>query len=424
MRILWFTNDPLPAPLRRLRQPTGGTGHWLPSLLEHLQRCPGLEIEAASACRGVPDDDYTENGVRYFTFGQPRFLPYFRSRKKDLEKCAALVHERRPDLIHIHGTERFYGLMVTRGMVSTPCVISLQGLLGRYLASYFGAMQFGEIARADRFVEVATRRGILWRYRDFAEGARIEQEILSGCPAFMGRTAWDRAQLRAVNPDAAYFHVGEILRARFAAARWDLANCDRYTVTFTNCGDPIRGAETLFDAMAIVRRQVPAARLRLAGYLGTRTGYHRLLRRRIAKSGLWDAVDLLGYLDDESLANVLARSHVFATASFLENSPNSLCEAMQVGTPCVASFTGGIPSLVRDGESGLLFPCGDPALLADAILRIFRDDQLAMRLGAQARSEASHRHLPAHVMRQLLQAYSAVSKREIHADHLQPVSSR
>ena len=60
----------------------------------------------------------------------------------------------------------------------------------------------------------------------------------------------------------------------------------------------------------------------------------------------------------------LRRAHVFAISSYIENSPNSLCEAMQAGMPCVATYAGGIPSLVEDGRTGLLFPPGDAPLLA------------------------------------------------------------
>ena len=108
------------------------------------------------------------------------------------------------------------------------------------------------------------------------------------------------------------------------------------------------------------------------------------------------------------MASELCRSHVFAISSYIENSPNSLCEAMQVGLPCVASYAGGIPSLVEQRRTGLLFPVGDAPLLADSIMRIFRDDGLACRLGAAARAEASERHAPERVLSQLLDAYNNV----------------
>jgi glycosyltransferase involved in cell wall biosynthesis len=81
---------------------------------------------------------------------------------------------------------------------------------------------------------------------------------------------------------------------------------------------------------------------------------------------------------------------------------------MQVGLPCVASYAGGIPSLIEQGRTGLLFPAGDAPLLADAIIRIFRNDDLSVRLGDAARAEASERHAPERVLSQLLNAYKNV----------------
>ncbi len=69
--------------------------------------------------------------------------------------------------------------------------------------------------------------------------------------------------------------------------------------------------------------------------------------------------------------------------SHIENSPNALCEAMLVGTPCIAAFVGGVPSLVRHGEEGLLYHDADPFALAGAVDRLLGDRELgeAARFG-------------------------------------------
>src|SRR5581483_2952640 len=101
--------------------------------------------------------------------------------------------------------------------------------------------------------------------------------------------------------------------------------------------------------------------------------YDRFLRRRISGAALDSSIRHLGFLDADAMAGELRRAHVFALPSFMENSSNSLCEAMQVGLPCVASYAGGVPSLIEHGRTGLLFPPGDAPLLAEYIARIFRD---------------------------------------------------
>ena len=333
-----------------------------------------------------------------------------------------LVRERVPDVVHIHGTERFFGLMAARKLISTPCVISLQGLLGPYVPAFFGALSPKEVWRSNRLIELATRSGLLWQYEGYLRGARQEREILAGAKSFMGRTDWDRAHVRSANATANYYHVGEMLRPAFREHRWDVSECERYTVIFTNAGEPRRGTEVLRRAMLTVRREFPNAKLRLAGSVGARRGYERFLRRMIAEIGLAEAVEFLGYLDGSAMARELCRAHVFAIPSYIENSPNSLCEAMQVGLPAVATYAGGIPSLVEQGRTGLFFPAGDVALLAHAILRVFRDDDLACRLGRAGRIEASERHAPQRVLSQVLDAYSGVMADSQGAYHEQTVS--
>jgi len=407
MRVLWFVNGALPAVLERHGQINRGSGFWLSSLLEQLRQTRGIQVEVAAADPRFPDEQFEADGVRYIVVGQRSWQPYYTAQKGDLDKCVELVRERKPDLVHIHGSERFFGLMAARKLIDVPSVISLQGFLGPCLAAFGGALSPRQLWRSQRLIELASGRGLFWRYRELAVAARQEREILSGVQAFMGRTEWDHAVLRSHNPTADYYHVGELLRRQFRETCWDLARAERHTVIFTYAGEPRRGVEVILEALRTVRREIPDVRLRLGGEIGNRRGYDRFLRQLIASCPS-DAIELMGYLDGDTMAKRLCDSHVFVHPAFVENSPNSLCEAMQAGLPCIASYAGGIPSLVESGRTGLLFPPGDAAMLARAILRIFRDDDLAQRLGRAARAAASERHAPQRVVSDLLDAYSGV----------------
>lgn len=335
-------------------------------------------------------------------------------RSADLDKCADIMDQFKPDIIHIHGSERFYGMFKSLGLTETPVIISIQGLLGSFSKAhiFFGALSFREIIESCRLIELPVRLGLLWQFLDARRGAIREAKILASADGFLGRTAWDHAHTRVYNPNAFYCHVGELLRPAFDRIRWSLENCDRHTLIYTNAGHPNRGTENLLAAMALLRDEFPDIKLRLAGTVSTRNGYGRFVRRRIKSLGLSDCVEFLGYIDDETMARELTRAHVFTITSYIENSPNSLAEAMQVGLPCVASFTGGIPGMMQDGESGLLTPVGDIPVLADNIRRIFRDDELAVKLGRGASTAAAVRHNPETVVGQLMAAYNRVLSAE------------
>src|SRR4051812_16565955 len=164
MRILWFTNNRMPALNRHIGRPmASGSGHWMSSLLKYLVASPGVEIEIATAWPGLKDDQFSYDGVKYFALAQPkRPGVFFDCRPKDLARCAALVHERLPDVVHIHGTERFYGLLAARKLIQPPCIISIQGLVSAMVPSFFGALSRRDVLRSHRLIELATMRGHLW----------------------------------------------------------------------------------------------------------------------------------------------------------------------------------------------------------------------------------------------------------------------
>jgi glycosyltransferase involved in cell wall biosynthesis len=92
----------------------------------------------------------------------------------------------------------------------------------------------------------------------------------------------------------------------------------------------------------------------------------------------------------------------------VDNSPNALAEAMMCGAACVASATGGIPSMLRPEIDGLLFECGSAQDLSAAILRVLKDDGLRARLGEAARRTAEERHDPSRIASVTMDTYAAI----------------
>ena len=90
----------------------------------------------------------------------------------------------------------------------------------------------------------------------------------------------------------------------------------------------------------------------------------------------------------------MTKAHVYVHPSAIDNSPNALAEAMMVGTPCVASYVGGIPSMMKNETEGLLYQYDAPYWLAHQISRIFEDNALAQQLSANAHRRAAVDHDP------------------------------
>lgn len=333
------------------------------------------------------------------------------SLERSLRTCRDLVDEWKPDLVHIHGTEQHFGLLIARGMIKCPSLISLQGLLGPCSEwySYFGNRSLTEIIRMHRLLEIPAMRGHCWAYWDIRKRAEREREIIRSNRFFMGRTVWDRAYIRALNPSAAYYHGGELLREAFWHKRWDIERAQRHRIIFTNAHHPRKGTEILLDAVKLLRDDFPDIQVCIAGGISRRSGYGRYIRKRI--NTLNSVAVELGQLNADQMAKELAKSHVFVSPSFIDNSPNAVCEAQLVGMPVVSTYTGGIPSLVEEARTGLFFAAGDVLMLSARLREVFKNDALAGRLGAQSHTIASQRHDPDSVVQQVLVAYEDVLRK-------------
>ncbi|MDP9259801.1 MAG: glycosyltransferase [Actinomycetota bacterium] len=122
------------------------------------------------------------------------------------------------------------------------------------------------------------------------------------------------------------------------------------------------------------------------------------LARRAAAAGLFDAIDLVGYVaQGEALRSLYGRHDVFLHVSLTEGLPQVLIEAQAAGVPVVATAVGGVASAVGVDGSALLVPPRDADAAADALTRISRDPSLRRQLIerglANARSQTTEAQL-------------------------------
>jgi glycosyltransferase involved in cell wall biosynthesis len=146
-----------------------------------------------------------------------------------------------------------------------------------------------------------------------------------------------------------------------------------------------KGYPGLVEALLKVRAQVPEVTLTVVGDGPLRPA----LEERLAATGLADCVTLLGGLPEEQTLARVSRADAFVLPSLMEGLPVVLMEAMACAKPVVAPMVAGIPELIRDGETGLLFRASDWDHLADQMLRLTRDSGTAARLGANGRDRVS-----------------------------------
>jgi hypothetical protein len=108
-------------------------------------------------------------------------------------------------------------------------------------------------------------------------------------------------------------------------------------------------------------------------------------RRRLETRFAGTQTVFTGYLRGAELASAYGSADLFVYASETETMGNVVLEAMSAGLPVLAPAAGGIPSLVTDGQSGLLYRPGDLASARQSLAKLLADPDLRRRLGARAR---------------------------------------
>ena len=141
-----------------------------------------------------------------------------------------------------------------------------------------------------------------------------------------------------------------------------------------------KNVDHLIQAMAIVREEVPEARLMIVG-----TGDRRPALEALTRSmGLDDAVRFTGFVSEEEKLRLLTRAEVAAYPSSKEGWGITVIEANACGVPVVAARVPGLRDAVVDGETGVLVPLGDREAMARALIDLLRDREKRDRLAGNA----------------------------------------
>ena len=261
MKVLWFTNIELPAVRRRHGLAAEEGGGWMESLRAAL--CAEGSVRLGLAAAGAtPFEPFEDEGVPYYHLDAPPPLSgvagiaaHWRHRTDDaplLAQASAVIDDFQPDLIHVHGSERPFGLLASATAV--PVLVSLQGILLVYSRAYLSGIPVTDVVRDVTTLEFAKGRGLVHACWDMRVAARRELRILRGCSYFAGRTDWDKGIVSVVSPRARYFHAEEILRPEFYLHEWRPPADGPFIVYTTGGPAPYKGLVNLLEAVALLRR--------------------------------------------------------------------------------------------------------------------------------------------------------------------------
>lgn len=423
MKVLWLSNVVLPGAAAALGLPAQVGGSWLVGQLEALE--PWLakgELEL-TVVTPHPKTDTIRRGE---PAGGLRYLAVPGGKGGEEAAFRTLLADADYDLVHIFGTEYAHSHAMLRAAGPARTVVSIQGLVGFIAKHYTDGLpnRFRRRSPVKMAMKKLYAAGVVAdEQRQFQQRGAEEAAMLAEARHVIGRTGWDKACLNLLNPSAAYHHCDEVLRQEFYTGEpWDHAACQKHSIFLSQAYYPVKGAHNLLAQLPAILKRWPDARVRIGGQLpyslgvkGTQwavdyffeyQGYLKKLCRRLA---IEDKIEWLGPLDAEGMKRAYLAANVFLNPSLIENSPNSLAEAMALGLPVVATAVGGVPSMLTHREEGLLYPRGEDYLLPALLEQVFERPVEAAEMGRRARARALLRHQPQGVTQSLLAIYREVA---------------
>jgi len=382
MRVLWVCNRCLPVVAAHLNMDAGNKEGWLAGLSERIlaenndKLTLGVCFPAGKDLAGWKGDyEVTAYGFYEDTAHPERYD------EKLEERMQEIVNDFKPDMVHIFGTEFPHTLAMVRAFNNpSKTLIGIQGLCFVYADAYLEGLP-EEVVKRSTLRDVLKKDSILDQQKKFYRRGAYEQKALALTGNVTGRTDWDRHYTKECNANVTYYFMNETLRSNFYEGIWDYKTCEKHSI-FVSQGDyPIKGLHFLLRAMKDVLEEYSDAKVYVAGNCITgddglkkkikMASYGKYLKELIEQYKLEEHIVFLGNLNAGEMKQRYLTSNVFVSPSTMENSPNSVGEAMILGVPVISTRVGGVHNLLEDQKEGILYEPTNVQALSNAIIKVF-----------------------------------------------------
>lgn len=423
MRILWVCNILPPILGEKLGLPGSVKEGWISGILEQLIQEP--EVETLGVC--FPTNGPAGHMGTKLQVGEKEVCLYDFTEDTIHPECYETGLEQRfaeifdhfsPYVLHIFGTEYGHTLAALKAFGKPEkSLVGLQGIISLCAKAYMADLP-KEIQQKRTFRDRLKKDSLLEQQEKFRIRGEREKESIALTGHVTGRTQFDKDAALQINPRVQYHPMNETMRSCFYTGNWSLESCKKHSIFFSQADYPLKGFHYLLQALPKILQQFPDTTVTVAGNSLVQfhtikeklkiSAYGAYLRKVMQENRLEEKIRFLGKLEAEQMKQAYLNCHTFVCASSLENSPNSVAEAMLLGVPVVAPIVGGIPSMVETEKEGILYAPGNTEALAEAIIRLWQQDELAQNLGAKGQIKAKKAHNGANNYSKLLAMYQEI----------------
>ena len=381
---------------------SSGGGGWISAAIKSVAKAENIDISVAFPSLGrIKVIGDVQDGVTYYTFFQPKIWGIFSSPSRrnsfvTRKHLKEIIEKVDPEILHIFGTEFSHSRMAIE-LFNKPerTVIHIQGLVS-VIAKH---CEIGFPFWIKRFIvpHSILRETIHGKAKVLKKIGDNEIVAIRSSRYVMGRTEWDEACTKQINPSVNYIHCGETLRSSFyeESSQWKYEECNKHSIYFSQSSSQVKGLHLVLPILPKLIKKYPDVHLYIGGNnpigeanirgLLRRSSLGWYFKHQIKKYKLDKYITFLGVQNEQQVVQNLKNAHVFLSASLIENSPNSVGEALVVGTPVVSSDVGGVKDFIKHGENGYIYPVDEPYMIPYYIGKIFDDTKLAERFSTAGR---------------------------------------
>lgn len=414
MRVMWLCNTPTAEVARVCNISKSAQGGWLVSVANELEARSDIELiyvvlskEAAS-------------GIKYAKNNRSIYVTVnIKDNTDDALKDAfvEILCTHKPDVIHIWGTEYKHSwAMVEAAKIKQlidKVIVSIQGMSSMYAMHYMGGIP-GKYQVLPSFRDCLRRDSLAKQRKNMFIRGEYEKNAIKAVKHVIGRTFWDEACVKLLNPQVNYHFNNETLRENFYTSSWEYEKCQRHSIFVSQSHYPIKGFHYLLEAVFILKEKYKDIQVYVSGHdIVFKKGlllsaYGIYIKKLIKKYDLTSNIHYLGMLSAEEMKNQFLKSEVFVSPSVIENSPNSVGEAMLLGMPVVSSNVGGVANMLEHNKEGYLYQSDAPYLLAHYISQLFDDQEKELEFGKNASVHARKTHNKEENIKKLLEIYNGL----------------
>lgn len=423
MRVLWVCNQCIPAVARHLQMNTGNKEGWLAGLSERIlsEKNEDLKLGVCFPVEENMSDFKGEYEVTAYGFYEDRVN--FHLYNPSLEdRFKTIIEDFKPDVIHVFGTEYGHTLAVCKACDDKQrLLVGIQGLCSVYARHYFDGLP-GDVIEGTTLRDSLKKDNIKEQQKKFEIRGDFEIEALKLTGNVTGRTDWDKYHTGEINPLAEYHFMNETLRSNFYEGSWKYEDCEEYSI-FVSQGDyPIKGLHILLEVLGEIKNKYPKVKVYVSGNRVTGEeslkrkiligSYGKYLNRLIKENNLKDSVVFLGSLNATQMKERYLKSNLYLSPSMMENSPNSVGEAMLLGMPVVSSDVGGVRNLLTE-EEGFIYSSLDREALKASLIKVFEMNGSIKQqeMGQKAREHALRTHNADANYLRLLEIYTRIANK-------------